>query len=150
MKKAFIVILVVFIVGVVIVGGFICNFVGQSVEVLKKETNPQALLDKYRMFKTLVATIDEKGASIKVYAKRVTDMEADYEGTARKDWDRIDKQQLSQWRAEVSGLKAVYNRVAADYNVKMSDALYAFCNVGDLPKGAVEVLPREFRAYVVE
>jgi hypothetical protein len=57
-------------------------------------------------------------------------------------------ERLSIWQSEVAGVKASYNLLAADYNSAMSKFNYAFCNVGKLPQGAVEPLPREYKPYI--
>jgi hypothetical protein len=76
-------------------------------------------------------------------------MEKAYEGTPRKDWDRTDKEQFNLWEQETSGVVASYNSLAAEYNAAMSKINYAFTNIGSLPKGASEPLPREMREYAL-
>jgi hypothetical protein len=55
---------------------------------------------------------------------------------------------VNQWNGELDGVKASYNDLAADYNSAMSKANVNFTNVGDLPKGASEPLPREVAPYI--
>jgi hypothetical protein len=49
--------------------------------------------------------------------------------------------------SEVAGVKASYNSLAAEYNANMVKVHWAFCNAGDLPAGAAEALPREYKPY---
>jgi hypothetical protein len=72
------------------------------------------------------------------------------EGESRKDWAREDREQLNVWMQEVAGVKASFNQLAAEYNANMAKFNYRFTNAGDLPRGATEVLPREFRTYIGE
>jgi len=137
---------------VVLGAGFIvsngCWLVNQSVEIAKEEFGPRALLEKYEMFKDMHSALDRQKANIEVYESRITSMEADYANVPRNEWDRIDKQTMSVWQSEVAGVKASFNRTASEYNAAMAKFNYAFCNVGTLPQGATEPLPREYITYV--
>jgi len=126
----------------------VMGWIGEGAQVAREEFGPRALLKKYEMFKDMAASLDKTKADIAVYETRVAAMEKDYEGVPRKDWDRTDKEQMSLWRQEVAGVKAVFNSTAAEYNSAMSKFNYAFCNVGSLPQGATEPLPREFKTYI--
>lgn len=55
---------------------------------------------------------------------------------------------MSIWQAEVAGVKASYNSLAAEYNAQMAKINWRFCNRGQLFKGADEPLPREFALYL--
>jgi len=148
--KAFMAIggLVLAIVVVLMIVGRGLSCAGEGLQVAQEEFGPRALLQKYELFKDMAASLDALKADIRVYEGNVAQMSEDYEGTPRKDWDRTDKEQMSQWRAEVAGVKSQFNAVAAEYNAAMAKFNYAFCNVGDLPQGATEPLPREFKAYI--
>ncbi len=95
----------------------------------------------------MAAHLDAKLASIQVSEARLTALDEQYKGTARKDWARSDLEQSNVWRAEVAGMKASFNDLCARYNADMSKAHYRYANVGDLPKGADTPLPREFKPY---
>ena len=60
---------------------------------------------------------------------------------------RSDKEQMYVWMSEVAGIKASYNQLVSEYNSQMSKLNWRFCNVGNLPQGATEVLPREYKPY---
>ena len=128
--------------------GYVGGWFGEAAQVAREEFGPRAMLEKYEWFKDVAAQLDKKGADIKVYQANVTQMTEDYEGTKRIDWDRTDKEQFNTWRMEVAGIKASYNSLAADYNSGMAKFNYSFANVGTLPKGATEPLPREFKSYL--
>lgn len=121
---------------------------GEAYQVAREETGPRALLRKYEWFKDAAAQLDKKMADIEVYENKLILLEKAYEGTPRKDWPRSDLEQFNLWAVELAGLKASYNSLAAQYNSNMAKINYAFTNVGDLPPGAVEPLPREFRDYM--
>lgn len=130
--------------------GMVCGTVQEAADVAHEEFGPRALLKKYEWFKNAAASCEKQQANIKVLKSKIDTMNADYEGTKRKDWDRIDKQTMSQWKSEYAGLKANYNDVASRYNAQMSKFNWRFTEVGDLPEGATEPLPREFKPYVEE
>jgi hypothetical protein len=109
--------------------------------------DPALLLKKYEWFKDVLAQCDKKLADIQVYKNRLASMEKSYEDVPRKDWDRTDKEQFNLWEQEVAGVIASYNGLAAEYNSAMAKINYSFTNVGSLPMGAVEALPREVREY---
>lgn len=119
-----------------------------AAQVTKKEFSPSALLTKYEWFKDVSAQLDAKRMNIENAQARIKSMEDGYAGTPRNQWVRADVEQYNLWQNEVSGLKANYNNLAAQYNAAMAKFNYRFTNVGDLPQGATEVLPREVRPYV--
>jgi hypothetical protein len=124
-----------------------CSWAGKAADVAAQQVDPALLLKRYEWFKEVAAECDKKLADIKVYESRLESMAADYEGSSRKDWDRTDKEQFNLWQVEIAGVKASYNSLAAEYNAAMSKINYRFTNVGQLPKGATETLPREIREY---
>lgn len=130
--------------------GMICGTAKEAAQVAKDEFGPRALLKKYEWFKDAAAQCEKKLADIKVLKGKIKGMDEDYEGEKRKDWDRVDKQTHSQWKAELDGVKASYNALAAKYNAQMSKANWRFTEIGSLPEGATEPLPREFKPYVEE
>lgn len=119
----------------------------KAIDVTAAQFDPATLLRKYEWFKEASAQCDKKLADIKVYERRFTQLKTDYEGKPRTQWSREDREQYNIWLSEVSGIQASYNSLAAEYNAAMAKINYAFCNVGELPQGATEVLPREFRPY---
>lgn len=129
--------------------GGVLGWFSEAQTVAREEFGPRAMLEKYEWFKDMSAQIDKKQADIKVYQARVDEMRNGYknEGIPRSKWDRVDKQQFSQWQAEVSGVIASYNALAADYNAQMAKFNWRFANRGELPQGAGEPLPREFKPY---
>ena len=142
------VIVAIFIIGIFIsVIGYGLGWFGETAHVVKKEFGPEVILEKYEWFKDASAQLDKKRADIEIYEQRVSNMESDYEGTERKNWDRTDKEQFNQWQTEVAGVKASYNGLAAEYNAQMKKFNWRFANRGELPEGAAEVLPREYRSY---
>ncbi len=140
----------VVILAVVGVGVYALGWVGEGAAVLREETGPRALVRKYSWFKDAAAQCDAKRATLGVYDQKIADMEKDYEGEKRKDWARTDREQLSQWQQERAGLIGSYNNLASEYNANMAKIHYKFCNVGELPPGATEPLPREFKPYITK
>ena len=137
---------------IILIGGlsFATGWIGNAANVVKKEFSAEAMLKKYEWFKNASAELDNKKANIKVYAKRVQDLNNDYEGVKRNEWARTDREQLNQWRSELSGVTASYNSLSAEYNAQMAKINWAFANVGQLPKGATVALNREYKSYMEE
>jgi two-component SAPR family response regulator len=127
-----------------------CRYVEDAQDTAYKEFKPSALLEKYEYYKDASAQLDKKVADIGVYNTRINELKIEYTGVARKDWARDDREQMSIWQSELAGVKASYNLLAADYNAAMAKFNYAFCNVGDMPKGAETPLPRSYKPYIDE
>ncbi len=126
--------------------GYVFGWFGEAAKVAQQEFGPQAMLQKYEWFKDAAAQLDKKQADIKVYQGRLDSMKADYEGTKRKDWDRTEKEQFSQWQTEVAGVTASYNGLAAEWNAQISKFNWKPFQ-GDLPAGASDLLSRQFAPY---
>jgi len=126
-----------------------CSYLGKVSAVAEQQVDPALLLKRYEWFKEVAAQCDKKLADIQVYNSRLKQMEKDYVGVARIDWDRPDKEQFNVWQQEVAGVVASYNSLAAEYNANMAKINYKFTNIGELPKGATVPLPREMRSYVL-
>ena len=127
-----------------------CNWFREAKEVAQEELGPKELLRKYEWFKNASSQLDKKQADIKVYEKRITSMTESYEDVPRNKWAREDREQYNIWNSEVTGIKASYNAVAAEYNAQMAKVNWRFANVGQLPEGAEDPLPREFKPYQEE
>lgn len=137
------------VVGLLLIG--VSHFLGaanETAEVAQEEFGARALVRKYEWFKDAAAQLDAKRAAIEVQEVRISGMEEDYQGRPRADWPRDERQAYQQMQAELAGMKNSYNTLAAEYNSAMSKINYAFANQGQLPQGASEPLPREFRTYV--
>ncbi len=127
--------------------GYSLGWFQEAAQVTREEFGPRALLQKYEWFKDASAQLDKKQADIRVYESRLDALETAYDGVGRTEWDRVDKQQSNLWRVELAGVIASYNSLAAEYNAEMSKFNWRFANVGDLPRGATQTLPREYRPY---
>lgn len=137
------------VIGFYILGrGYI--WLSKASDVATQQVDPALLLKRYEWFKEASAQADKRRANIEVFKARLTSMEKSYEGTARKDWDRTDKEQFNLWQQEIAGTVASYNEIAAEYNAAMAKFNYRFTNVGDLPRGAAQPLPREVKPYAVQ
>jgi hypothetical protein len=106
----------------------------EGAQVVQEEFGPSAALEKYEWFKNASETIEQKKRTIGVYETNINEINASYDGIPRKDWDRIDKQQYNQWRAEITGMKASYNKVVKDYNSQSSKFNWEMFNTSGLPR----------------
>jgi hypothetical protein len=143
--------IVLAIIGLTIGGLFLhgcsaaVNTAHKAIDVVADQLDPATLLKKYEWFKDASAQCDKKLADIQVYENRFTQTKQMY-GEPTK-WPRDVREQVMLWQSEVSGITASYNSLAADYNAQMAKINYRFCNVGNLPQGATEPLPREYKPY---
>lgn len=135
---------------VISIAGSIFGWFGNAVQVANQQFSPQAMLAKYEWFKDAAAGLDRLDANVRVYDSRRKSLESTYSGIPRAQWPRDDRQEWDQIAAEVSGTKAAYNDLAAQYNAQMAKFNYRFANAGELPQGADRALPREYRTYSVE
>jgi len=128
--------------------GWVLSAANETASVAQAELGPRALLDKYSWFKEAAAQCEAKLASIKVLRSRKDQLDTMYKGMPRQSWVRQDLEQYNLWSSEVAGVTASYNDLAATYNAKMVEVHWKFTNRGDLPAGASEPLPREFKPYM--
>jgi hypothetical protein len=114
------------------------GWIGEAQKVARQEFGPSAMLKKYEWFKDAAAQLDKKRADIRVYEQRLKEPV-----TA----DRLDREQRNLWLTELAGVKASYNGLAAEYNAQMAKFNWSFANAGQLPQGASDPLPREYKPY---
>jgi hypothetical protein len=136
------------LIAVIVAGMTGCRYADDASDTAFSEFKASSLLDKYKRFKDMYAALDSKRATINLLKGKIKSTEEQYKGVPRKEWAREDLQTINQWKGELDGVKASYNDLAADYNSAMSKANVNFTNVGDLPKGATEPLPREVAPYI--
>ena len=113
---------------------FSCSWVSEANQTAREEFGAKGSLKKYEWFKDCSNTIDEKLQTIKVYEQNIKLLEESYKEVERRNWDTIDKQQYNQWRAEITGMKASYNKVVKEYNSQSSKFNWSFYNTSQLPK----------------
>lgn len=106
-------------------------------ETAYNEFKVSTLLKKYEYFKDLSAAIDKKRADIEVYQAEIQSFT-----------DKDDRFYVEQRKSELLGIIAMHNQLCSEYNSAMSKFNYRFTNIGDLPEGAVEPLPREYKPYI--
>lgn len=134
------------LIGVSVVFGVISYALGwfsEAGKVAQEQFGPAALLKKYESFKDMSAQLDARLSTIKVHENKVAKMEAD-----KANWTRPDKEAYYIKVDELAGIKAAFNNLAAEYNSNMAKDNYAFTNVGRLPQGAKDPLPREYKTYL--
>lgn len=140
------------VVGVTVIGNG-CRTADDAVDVAHKEFDASALLEKYRYFKRLAASLEARQADIEVVSARAADARATY-GVDASAWPRDVREAYAHDRDAVVALKLSFNKMAAEYNAAMADKFRAFTNVGDLPRGLPDgektALRREYVTYKVE
>ena len=116
-----------------------CRYQRDAEDTVFNEFKASTLLKKYEYFKDLSAAIDQKKAEIIVYESELANMTL---------VDKDDKFYYQQRKSELLGLVSIHNDLCAQYNSAMSKANYNFTNIGSLPQGATEILPREVKPYI--
>src|SRR3989339_3159 len=145
------VILAIFVLSTLVsVLGYTFGWFGEAAKVAQQEFGPATMLKKYEWFKDASAQLEKKQADVMVYESRTKSMNEMYKNLSREKWPREDREQFNVWQSEVAGVKASYNQLAAEYNSQMAKFNWRFANVGDLPKGAKNPLPREFKSYTLQ
>lgn len=114
--------------------GYVFGVFGEGAEVMREEFGPKALRDKYEMFKDMHAQLGRKQADIAMYREQLND-------TAKGSED------YRLLRQEMMGIVSSYNNLAAQYNSAMAKVNYRFANVGGLPEGSTDTLPRNYAPY---
>ena len=123
------------------------NYANDAASTVTNELAPSTLLAKYTWLKEAHAQLDKKQADIRVMQASLDSLTSQYQGVPRNKWARTDLDTWAQKSDELAGTKMSYNQLAAEYNAKMAEIQYRFCNVGTLPQGATEPLPREYAPY---
>ncbi len=124
--------------------GYAAGWFREAAAVAQEQLGPRALLKKYEWFKDAHAQLDAKMANIRVYNQRFAEQD---KRAAGKELSRTSEEQRNIWLGEKAGVVASYNDLAAEYNAQMSKINYRFTNLGDLPQGATEPLPRNVISY---
>ncbi len=127
-----------------------CSAADEAAGVAQQEFGAKASLQKYEWFKNAAAQLDAKQATLKVYENRFQDLKDQYGEKTRGEWARDDREQWSIWRSEAAGIAASYNTLAGEYNAQMAKFNWRFASAGQLPSGATNPLPREFKPYISE
>lgn len=140
-KIGVVVILVSVGLGVV---GTCAGWFGEAASVAREQLGPRELLKKYETFKNMHAQLAAKKANIDIY--NVDKQTPEQLAALPRDM----RQEYALRQQEAAGMKANFNDLAAQYNAAMSKINWSFCNVGQLPEGATEPLPREYVPYVVK
>jgi hypothetical protein len=126
------------------------KYIDNGVNTAYEEFKPEELLRKYEWFKDASSQCEQKLATLKTYESRFKSIKQSYgaDSLKRKNWARTDIEQWNVWESEYLGMKASYNDLSAQYNGAMAKFNFRFCNVGGLPGGADQPLPREFKPYL--
>lgn len=122
--------------------GFCMSFPKNAAKVVYQEYSPEALLRKYSWFKDASAALDAKRANLSMYEGRLKN----YHDLSKLS--RTQQEQVMLWETEQAGVAASYNDLAAEYNAQMVKFNWRFTNRGDLPQGAIDPLPREYKPYI--
>jgi hypothetical protein len=126
---------------------YVFGWFAEGAQMAQEQFGATASLKKYEMFKDWSAQLDAKAASLKSYENRLKELEKSYDGRRRAEWTREDREQYNLWQQYITGIRASYNTLAAEYNAAMAKRNYAYANVGRLPHGASGPLLREYRIY---
>lgn len=127
--------------------GTCSRVVSDTASTVYNEVKPQSLLNKYTEFKNIHARLSAMQSTIETLETTRKSTIETYGSDASK-YPRDVRQDLASAAQEIAGTKAAFNRLASEYNANLAKINYRFCNVGDLPAGAVDPLPREYITYI--
>jgi hypothetical protein len=120
------------LVGFGLLGLTSCSLVGswfaESDKVAQEEFGPRATLKKYEWFKDAYHHLQGKKGDIALYEATI----AEYERVRLEEpskWNKANQEDYNQLKAELRGVKASYNDLAAEYNSHMSKFNHQFANV---------------------
>jgi hypothetical protein len=138
-----------FVLGIGARGCGVANrMLDDAADTTVKQFAPSVMLSKYEWFKDTAASLDAKRADIEVFAARLGATKATY-GLDASKWPRDVRESNGLALSELAGMKASFNGLASDFNAQMSKFNWAaFERFGNVPAGAREALPREFKPYV--
>lgn len=147
-----VVLLAVGLLAIWCLGAIGCGYTEEAREVTWQETRPMVLIKKYRAFKDMAAKLDAQQADILAKKKSLKRLETRL-ASAKNDRviENLSNEQSLQ-EQEIYGLISSFNAIASDYNRRMADIGWAFCNVGKMPAGLEEesALKRSYATYKTE
>lgn len=132
-----------------------CNAIrwgNEAAETTYQEVRPEALLRKYRYFKTVASNLDAIQANIAATEATQKQWDRRYARLPVEKWPIRVQEQYDQRLTELNAQKANFNDLAATYNKSMSDLSWSFCNVGEMPKGFppdATALKRSYATYIL-
>ena len=121
------------------VAGFLMRGCNEAADVAHEEFGARASLKKYEWFKDANASLAAKRADIQIYETRARACDT---GSPHRD----ERQACRQAEAEVTGLIASHNALAAEYNSASSKFNWGYAE-GNAPPGS-ENLPRTVKPYI--
>jgi hypothetical protein len=128
--------------------GFVLGLFNEGTQVAQEEFGPRAAIDKYNNLKSIRSSLEGKIYDMQTQANSIKALEALNNGTPRNQWARSDLETYNIRTTDLNSIVMSYNSLASEYNWKMASINWAFADVGQLPKGADGVLPREYSKYV--
>lgn len=145
----------ILIVGILIVGAPILlimshatQWFGQATNVIHNEFSPQTMLNRYNWFKDCYSRINSFDANISAYKNTLIETRKTY--GEPNTWPVDVRKDISLQTREINGILSMRNNLASEYNANMAKFQFRFTNVGDLPAGATEPLPREIIEYKLQ
>jgi len=118
---------------VTIIGVF-TGFIGESVDVAQETFGPRAAKEKYEWFKSAADNIQAKRANIDAQKAKINSIVKSYGEQKRRDWDRIDKENIAIWETELAGMVSAHNNLVAEYNSAAKKVTWNFARSNELPQ----------------
>jgi len=119
---------------------YVFGWFREGAEVMQTELGPKALLKKYVWFKDTAQRLQAQHANIETFEADLQATRGDYPDLSKAPRDV--RESIEQHRAEIRGLKAAFNGLAAEYNANVRKVNWRAMNT--------ESLPSEFTSYVTE
>lgn len=115
-----------------------------------QENKNSTQLEKYMWFKQQAANIDGLNASIMQETSDIAALDQQYNTYNVTSWLQVDRDHYYKWTDQKQVDIKTYNQDVSDYNARMVEANWAYCNVGAMPQGleGYPALPKEYRVYI--
>lgn len=135
--------------------GFGKRVVKEAADVAVEEFGPRAAVTKYEWFKDTYAALEAQKANIAAMDSQMAGIKKDMvdkngKALPMSAWPRDMREDYSQARTEVVGLKHAFNSLAAQYNANHAKLNWKWADIGNMPAGASQPLPREVAEYVTQ
>lgn len=122
-----------------------CNILTATKDAVWQEVNPKELNHKYEWFKDSHARLTSLQQQIATKQEIINSHKQSLSSIPRDKWSRDDVQQSNVSTAELAGIKAAFNNLAAEYNAEMAKWHTSFTNAGKMPEGSS--LPQSIIPY---
>jgi len=112
----------------------LAGFIGDDVSVVHETYGLRSAKEKYEWFKSAADNINAKRDNINAQKAKIASIYKSYEGEKRRNWDRVDKENIAVWETELAGMISNHNNLVAEYNAAAKKITWNFARSNELPQ----------------